>query len=337
MRMELLFLILLILAGVLSFLILKPFINYIIFAIILVFLTYPLYKKILGKLRNKSLSALILIVIMILIVIIPSFYISTTLFLETRNVLQGLGEVEFENLGKMEDDIHSMTGMELNIIEDIKKITTNLSGAAISFIMENMPKLTKIVVNLFIGLTIMFFSMFYFYVDGERISNRMRELIPIEKKYRKHFFEQAYKITQGLFLGIFFVALVQGSIAGIGYLIFGVPNPIFWGVVTILVAMIPVLGTPWVYVPISLYMMFNGNLFAGIGLLLYGIIIVSQIDNIIRPRFVRMASGVAIHPLIIILGVIGGILLFGLVGVIIGPLVLAFFIELLEIYRKRKH
>lgn len=334
MKVEWLLLALIVIFGILSFLILRPYLNYIIFAAILVFITYPIYKKIKIKL-GKATSALILIICMILIVIIPSFYISTILFLEARDVFQNLGAVEFEKLKNLEESISSRTGIGLNITKKIGEATTDLSVAAISYIATNIPKLTKAITNLFIGFTVMLFTMFYLYVDGERIARRMKELLPLEEKYRNQFFRQAYSITEALFLGIFLVALIQGLIAGIGYFLFGVPNPIFWGIATATVALIPVLGAPWAYVPLSLYLMYKGSLLAGIGLLLYGIIIVSQIDNIIRPKFVRMKTGIGIHPLTVILGVIGGIVLFGVVGLIIGPLILALFLELLAIYRKR--
>ena len=119
MKVDWIFLGLIILFGILSLLILKPFINYIIFALVLVFLTYPLYKRLVGKVKNKSFAALLLIIGMFLIVIIPFFYISTTLFLETSDVLQQLSAVEFENLEQFEDDVHSWTGLELSITDDI--------------------------------------------------------------------------------------------------------------------------------------------------------------------------------------------------------------------------
>jgi predicted PurR-regulated permease PerM len=337
MKTSLFFLVLIIIFGFLSFLILKPYLSYIIFAAILVFLTYPIYKKFKLKLRRKSLSAIILIILMILIVLIPIFYISTTLFFQTRNVLQGLSSFNFDKLENLEQKIYGLTGMRLNVTEDVQNVSIKLGETAVSYIMNSIPQLTKTVASIFIGFTIMIFSMFYFYVDGERIKDRLVEMFPFEKKYRKEFFNRIYKINQSLFLGIFLIALIQGIIAGIGYFLFQVPNPMFWAFITTIISIIPMLGAPWIYVPLSLYLMYNGSLIAGIGLFLYCLIFVSQSDNFIRPKIVRISSGDSIHPLTIILGVIGGVAVFGFTGVIIGPLILAFLMELLKIYNKNKN
>lgn len=337
MKTQLFFLVLIIIFGFLSFLVLKPYLNYIIFAAILVFLTYPIYKKLKLKLGRKSLSAIILIALMILIVFIPIFYISTTLFFETRNVFQGLSSFEFSKLQNLENKISNLTGMKLNVTEDIQSISINLGETAVSYVMNNIPQLTKTVANIFIGFTVMIFSMFYLYVDGENIKNQLIEMFPFKKKYRTQFFSQIYKINQALFLGIFLTALIQGIIAGIGYFLFHVPNPVFWAFVTIIISIIPMLGAPWVYVPLSLYLVYNGSLLAAIGLFLYCLILVSQLDNFIRPRIVRISSGSSIHPLIIILGVIGGVAIFGFAGVIIGPLILTFSVEILKIYKKNRN
>lgn len=331
MKIEWPLLALLIILGFLSFLILKPYLSYIIFAVILVFLTHPLYRKIQIKLRSKSASALILIISLMLIIIIPYVYISTLLFLEARNVFYRLATVELVKLEDLEETLSEKIGIELDIAEKIRTAVVNLGTTVIAYI----PKLAMVAANLFIGFTLMFFTMFYLYLDGEKITKRVRELIPLKEKYKDQLFEKTYNLTRALFLGIFLVALVQSLVAGIGYFLFGVPNPIFWGVATALVAIIPILGPPWVYVPLSIYLMYKGSLLAGVALLLYGIVIVSQIDNIVRPKFVRMKTGIDIHPLTIILGVIGGVTLFGMVGFIIGPLILALFLELLSFYRKR--
>jgi len=338
MKISLFFLVLVVIFGFLSFLVLKPYLNYIIFAVILVFLTYPIYKKLKLKTGRKSLSAIILIILMILIVLIPIFYISTTLFFETRNVFQGLTSFNFEKLENMEQKISGLTGIKLNITESMEGISIKLGETVVSYVVNNIPQLTKTVANIFVGFTVIIFSMFYLYVDGENLKNQLIEMFPFEKKYRREFSNRMYKIIQSLFLGIFLVALIQGIIAGVGYFLFHIPNPIFWAFVTIVISIIPMLGAPWVYVPLSIFLMYNGSLLAGIGLFLYCFIFVSQSDNFIRTRIVKIScSGCFIHPLAIIFGVIGGVAMFGFVGVIIGPLILAVSMELLKIYNKNRN
>lgn len=327
-------LILTIISGILSFLVLKQYLGYLFFAIIVVFITYPLYKKISMKIRNRSASAIILIILVLSIILIPCFYVSTVLFYQARNVFSQLSSIDFEKLKVFEGTIFSRFGVETGLAEKINSMISDFSKTAISYLTNNISGFTKTVANIFIGFFLMLFTMFYLYVDGDRILGKLKELVPMREKYREYFFSKFYRMTQALFLGIFLVAVIQGALAGMGYLAFGVNNPIFWALVTTIVAVIPILGPPWVYVPLSIYLIYKGNIATGIGLFLYSVIFVSQIDNIIRPRIVRMKAD--IHPLIIILGAIGGIMVFGFIGFIIGPLILVLFIEMLELYRKER-
>lgn len=325
MKAENFLIILVLLFGFLAFLILRPYLNYIFFAAIITFVTYPLYKILRSKLKSRILSASILLISMLLILVIPSFFITYKIFIQAKDIVLSLQATQLE---KIAEKIYLSTGL------DVKENIASFSSNIISYTFSNIFKFTRAIAKLVVGSFVLMFTMFYLYLDGERIASEIKRLIPLSKKYQDYLVSHTYHVMQALLLGIFSTALIQGFFGGLGFFLFGIPNVIFWGFVMAFLSLIPFLGPHFIYIPASLFLMYKGNVWAGIGLLIYGLIIVSNIDNVVRPKIVRIRA--KIHPLTVILGVIGGIALFGIVGMILGPLILALFIELVKTYNLAK-
>ena len=310
-------LILVVVFLVLAFLVLRPYLDYIIFSIILVIVSFPLYRKLKSKL-NRHVSAVILIVFLLGLVIVPIMFVSVELFQQARGVISNL-QPNIENLSER---LHVLTGI------DIKENLQSLSSNVIS--LTNIFTLIKTVSKILIGIFILLFSMFYFYLDGERVIEWIKKITPLRKENQYYIFNHANQVTRALIIGIFFTALIQGFMGGLGFFIFGIPNAVFWGVVMMFLAILPFVGPYFAYIPASLFLMYKGNILAGAGLLIYSLILVSYLDDVIRSRIVRFKM--KIHPLIIIFGVIGGIAFMGISGIILGPLILAIFLELVKVY-----
>jgi predicted PurR-regulated permease PerM len=315
--------------AALSLLIIKPYLNYILFAVILSYITYPIYVKIKSNLKNKTASALIVILLIILIVLIPLLSIISQIIFQARNIFVDLGSFQLGKLKIFEEKISNYAGVNLDITDRLTGWTTNLTSNAISYLLTHMLNITKKVADLFVGFGIMLFSMFYFYVDGERIVNRVKDLIPLEERYKLHLFKEMNSFTKALFVGIFLIAIAHGIVGGLGFYIFGIPHALFWGFVMTIFALLPI-GVTFIWVPGVIYLFLKGSLFGAVGLLLYGIFMLNFIDYWLRPKIVRF--GVKIHPLTIVYGVIGGVVFFGFIGLILGPLIIALFLELLEVY-----
>jgi predicted PurR-regulated permease PerM len=150
------------------------------------------------------------------------------------------------------------------------------------------------------------------------------------------------EITSATIYGQIMLSLVQGALGGLGFLIFGVSSPILWGLVMAIFAFLPVIGTAFIWVPAGLILLVNGLLshsnsllWRGIGLLLYGALIVSTVDNLLRPRIVGRKAHM--HPVLVLLGVLGGLQAFGFLGFVIGPLILALLMTFVRIYEREKH
>jgi predicted PurR-regulated permease PerM len=160
-------------------------------------------------------------------------------------------------------------------------------------------------------------------------------LLPLTRERKEKMAFEIKSAAHAAIYGQISIALLQGALGGLGFFIVGIGNPVFWGFIMTIMAFIPVTGTGIVWFPAAIMQLINGNILGGIFLLAYGFIVVSGIDNLIRPKII--AGKAKIHPVIALLGVLGGLKLFGFFGIIIGPLIAAIFIAMAGFFVKEKH
>jgi predicted PurR-regulated permease PerM len=210
-----------------------------------------------------------------------------------------------------------------------------------------LPRLQEILTNYLIeiplailnGGFILFISYFLF-KDGEKIIQKIAGWLPIRKEAFQKLIDQFEKVTYAVVFGQLFVAIALGFVAIIGFYIFGVPLPIFWGVIAGFFALIPPVGTAIIWVPASFYLVLSGYLTKdyiiiakGLGLFVYGVLIIGIIDIILRIKIIQAKANV--HPIILIAGFIGGVNLFGVVGLFLGPILLPLLLTYFETFRER--
>lgn len=176
-----------------------------------------------------------------------------------------------------------------------------------------------------------FLFLFFLLRDGRSLIELLRSLSPLSPEQEARVVEHLVATTSGTLLGVVVVPVAQGALAALGFWIFGVPNPLLWGAITIFAALIPLLGAPLVWIPMCVYVYLTGALWQAIALLVYGAVVISGIDNVLKPMFLSGAARV--HPVLGFLAVIGGTLAFGPVGLLMGPIVLSLAISALDIYR----
>jgi len=182
-----------------------------------------------------------------------------------------------------------------------------------------------------VEISFFFLFLFFFLRDGRLILAFMRSFSPLSAEQEKRVTDHLVATSRGAILGVLVVPLAQGASAMLGYWILGVPNALLWGSVTVFACLIPLLGAPIVWVPIGIFLFFNGPAWKAIALLVYGTAVISSIDNVLKPMLLSGAARV--HPLLGFLSVIGGTLAFGPAGLLVGPLVLSLAISALHIYR----
>ncbi|MEM4260242.1 MAG: AI-2E family transporter [Candidatus Woesearchaeota archaeon] len=317
------FIIVLLLFLVLTFLLIKPLITYIVMSFILVFAFYPLYRKLESKIKKPSLASAITVFVIILLIIIPIFIISYKIIAETKNAYS---LINIETINIVSKKINNAFDTNIDLAFEIGKIFNLLEGIIIS----SSFKLVTSIIDVGIGLFVMFFIMFYLFKDWNLFISEITNIIPLKEEYKFQLLNKVKEILNGVIYGQVLIALTQGVLGGILLYVFRVPNALLWGVVMTIFAFIPWLGTPFVFVPAGIIKIIEGHSVSGIMIILLGTLVIMNIDNYLWPKVLSGTS--KIHPVAALLGVIGGLKLFGFVGIIIGPIVIALLLALLKFY-----
>jgi predicted PurR-regulated permease PerM len=290
-------------------------------AAILYILFKPLFLYFVNKKRlNTSLSALLIISISFLVIVLPLsglslLIVNKLIIFQNSDMLRG-GVDKFQHLTNLHIDLKEM------LVKSINDISKWALGAFSVFVSG--------AVRVFISLIILYFTLFFMFKSHVTFENTLLKYLPFEEKNSYRFGIELKKITYSNILGQGLIGVCQGFIVAIGFLIFGIPDPLFWGVVSIFVCFLPVVGAPIIFVPAGLIELMNGDTMAGVGILIWGAVLVTLVDNFLRQFISKKIADT--HPLITIIGVIIGIPAFGLIGLVIGPFMISFFILLFKMY-----
>lgn len=321
---------------VLSFFLVRPFLEAIIVGALLAYITFPIYKIIHKKLP-ESVSALLICFMVLLIIVIPAVFLVkfvvqdayATFTLVKDKLSEGIFTNCASQLCKSIETFVQTPQINAVIQDFMGSFTANVFERGSRFLIS----LPRIIINLFV----MLFALFYFLKGGELFLSKLGHYLNIHKKAYSHILTRLKEIVYGIVFGYLIIALIQGALGALGFFIFGVSSPIFWGMVMALLALIPVLGTGFVWVPAAIFLFLEGTaqnsnvlIFKGIALFLYGLLIVSTVDNILKPKLI--GNKAKVHPLIILVGIFGGLYLIGPLGVIIGPLALSFTAVVVDTY-----
>lgn len=211
-----------------------------------------------------------------------------------------------------------------------------MSTDTISFILSILPRIGQVVMggisSFAINLFVLVFVLYFMLVGGQKMEKYINDILPFNEKNSQDVVHEINMIVRSNAIGIPLLAIIQGSVATIGYFIFGAPNALILGLITCFVTIIPMVGSALIWFPTAAYLALTGDWFNAIGLLLYGGAVVSQLDNLIR--FVLQKKMANIHPLITVFGVVIGLSLFGFMGIIFGPLLLSLFFLFVDMFKK---
>lgn len=312
----------------LTFLVLKPILLSIIMGIILAVVFLPVYKYSLTYTKNKNLNAALICLILILLIFLPIIFLTPIIIEQSFEVYVASQQIDLTNVlvnifPTVSEDFSAEIGSVLN---------TFLSKSANSFV----NSFSDLILNLptfLLQLFIVFSTFFFVLRDMEGLTKYVRSLLPFSEQIENKLFKSSKDITLSVIYGQIFIGALQGLIVGIGFFIFNVPNFLFVTLLAILAGVFPIIGTTIVWLPVMIFLFIAGNNFQAIGVASFGIV-ASLIDNIIRPILVSKRA--RMHPLLILIGMIGGLFLFGVLGFILGPLVIAYVLIILEIYRGKE-
>ncbi len=325
------FVALLAVALFLAWSILAPYMGMLVFAGTLAFLFQPLYQKLLRVFRYEWLTAFATIIIAILIVFVPLGFFGIRVFGEATALYASLTARGGFDLGAVLTNFLHANFKELPV-PDLTFNFSNYVQQGLTWLIQNLGSFFSGVTQIFFTAFLSLLGLFYFLKDGERLKKWVVGIVPLAPEYSEDIVREMEAVGSSVVKGTLLVAVIQGVVMGVGFFFFGIPDPTFWGTLVVLASLIPIVGTWLVVVPAVGYLLFTGQTVLAICLAAWSIILVNLIYNVLSPQLMR--RGGHLHPYLILLSVLGGIGLFGPIGFIAGPLVMALLLSLLRIYTK---
>jgi len=317
-----------IIAGIfiLAFFILKPIIIAIIFGILFAYIFNPLYKGLNKYLRRKNLSAFLILFGIFLLVMIPIVYLTPPLVKQAFGTYSSLQNYDFSII------LNSFLSSEVALA-----ISANLDNILGKMFSTFLNQFTNLLVNLpsfLLQFAVFLFTFFFVIRDTEEIKKYVSSLSPFSKATEAKFLRELRGITNAIVFGQVLIGITQGLALGVGLFILGVPKALVLTFIASLISIIPVLGSWLVWMPVGGFLLVTGQTFQGVFLLLYGALFVSSIDNLIRPYLLSKQSNLPIA--LSVIGTIGGLYFFGIAGLVLGPLILAYVLIIIEFYQEGK-
>jgi predicted PurR-regulated permease PerM len=267
------------------------------------------------------MASLLLILATLIIIVVPLWFIIKLLIIKVEPLLES--PEFFTDIFKQ---INTYLNDEIGVTLLTRDTLMNMSGKLTGFAREILSGTLRTVVI----LLFMYIFLFFMMINSRRMEIFLRRNLPFSHANTSKVVNEVTRMVRSNAITIPSVAFLQGSVALIGYIIFGIQEPLLLGVLTAISSMVPVIGALLVYLPVVIYTLATGTLTAGIGLALWCFILVGSVDNV--ARFLLQKRLADVHPVITILGVIAGTKLFGLIGLIFGPLMITMFVVLVKIY-----
>lgn len=296
-------------------------------------LAYPLYGWLLDRM-GRRLAATTTLVLLLAGVGLPVAGFLTLVATEAVQISQGV-TAWLQEEGRMAQ-IHERLGRIpfadrfLPEADQIVERVQEAAGRAGSFLMGTLAAATRGTLNFFLQILVLFYALFYFLVDGPQILRSILRYIPLEPAQKDELLERFVSVTRATLRGSLLIGLIQGGVAGLAFWVAGIPGPAFWGTVMVVLSIIPAVGAGLIWIPAVIYLFMAGQVVAGVGLLAWCAIVVGAIDNFLRPRLIGRDARMS--DLLILLSTLGGIVLFGAVGFIVGPIVAALFVTVWHMY-----
>jgi predicted PurR-regulated permease PerM len=312
----------------LTFILLRPLFAYIILAFIFAYIFNPLHSFLLRKTKKKNLSALAVTLLILLVLVLPTIALLFSLINQTTNAVQNFSALESSQyVDKASAFLTNTFNHTVNLNSYISTILTRVGNFIIQ---EKGPAFLSDIAGVVLGIFVMFYLMFFLFRGGKEFYAELKELVPLKRHHKIKLFAEIENMLHAVLYGQVITAIIQGGLLGLGLFVSGVPNAFFWTFVSIIICFIPFVGTPIMFIPAAIYLFLTGRVGAGIGLLIYGFVIVTNVDNVIKPRIIGKRANV--HPLLVLLGVIGGLKVFGFIGLIIGPVILSLAVVFVRFY-----
>ena len=298
---------------------------------VLAVVSRPLFKYLHKNLRSDTAAAFLTVVLISLTILAPLSYFLAALtqelgdfFTDVRHFFDVTSFSAFLQQYlpvSMQSMIPQVTSEAMNIL---RVVVGNLSSKLVGFFSNAL--------GFFISLLIMLISAYYLLKDGAKVKKELLVLSPLSDENDEIILNRLVQAVSAVMNGMLIIGLIKGVLSGLAFWMFGVPAPMFWGAMTALAFFIPFVGSALVTGPAIIYLVFSGHAVAGVGLAVVSVAVIGAVDNVLQPKLVQSKTN--LHPLLVLLSIVGGIEFYGFAGFILGPLTLAVTMALLDIYKK---
>ena len=319
----------------LCWLMLKPFIGVLEWAIVLVIVFHPVHRRLTRRLRHRGLSALLSCLLVILVVLLPLTLLTIAVAQELANVVPSWPSQisQFTNtqtplLGRISGWLQARFGIDTLRSQEFLVEQLKRSG---EFLLAFSWHLAGNILGGIVKACFVVFTMYYLFRDGEQIAKRLPAALPVSAQQGKAIIVRTQEVISASVYGVITIAILQGLLGGFAFWLLGVPSPLLWAVLMTFVCMIPIAGSFLVWLPLSIYLLASGHWGKAVLLIVWGALVISTIDNFLRPKLIRNQT--RLHELFVFFSVLGGISVFGLLGIVLGPVILAITLGLLQTYR----
>jgi predicted PurR-regulated permease PerM len=319
----------------LCWLMLQPFVAVLAWAAVLVIVFYPVHQRLLKRLKKPGLTALLSCILVILTILVPVVLVTIAVLKEFSGAMSNLQAT----ITYLLDPNSPYTGRVLRwasqyfdleqlrsgqyIFDRLKGVSGEVAGQTLGVIGG--------VIGAIVQMFFVVFTMYYLFRDGDKIFAALRDALPLESKQATAIMARTRDVIGASVYGVLAIAIVQGVLGGLAFWVLGVPSAIVWGVVMVFLSMIPMLGAFLVWVPAAAYLALAGHPVKALFMVLWGTLVIGMADNFLRPKLVGERT--KLHELLIFFAVLGGLQVFGVLGIVLGPVVLAITLALVDVFK----
>lgn len=324
---------------------LRPFVEVILWAVVLVIVFFPVHRRIRERVGSPGWSAVLSCLLVIVVILVPLTLLTFAVVNELANFAQmlqpkadGSGGTAGAAAGLLDPNSPyvgpavrwlgqyvdlSRLGSQEFLAERLKGVSGAIAARTLGFV----GGAVGFVVEVFFVI----FTMYYLFRDGEGLRTAAYDMVPLSGPQAREIFDRTGEVISASVYGVLVIAVIQGVLGGLAFWVLGLPSPLLWGVVMIFLSMIPMAGAFIVWVPAAIYLGITGHWVSALILTVWGAVVIGSIDNFLRPKLVGEKT--RLHELLVFFSVLGGLQVFGVIGLVLGPVIVAITIALLDVLR----
>ena len=308
---------------VLSIAMVLPFLQFFLLAVLLAYLLMPVQNRLENRVSPRIATSVIVLGATV-VVVIPLVLATYLVSREATELVEAVqeGDVTFE---RVENQVEEFTGQDVDLMGQ-------LQSAAQGVEVGSLLGLVDTAATILIGIGLMVFLLYYFLKDGDDFLEWLHQTVPLSDDVQCRIYDRSDSIMKAVLVGHIFVALIQGILAGIGLIVTGIPNAMVWTVVMVVLSLLPLVGSFLVWGPAAVYLFVEGQALLAVFLAVWGLVVVGVSDDYLRPIIVDRYAEVS--PSVIIIGVLGGIYVFGVMGIFFGPIIIGLLRSTLDVFRE---